>query len=292
MSYPLSAYRTPSFWRHALFSSEPLARVLAAVGGLYLFVEALDFFGIFTRDEHSAWTPVAMVLVSVVYVVITRRPVSRVKYKIPKKDFSYEVVIGDLFESDADIVISSNTTFDTDIASGRISPNSLQGQLAERVFNCKTDEIDRHINNALRGKPSEEAVSPGKKRRYPIGTVVKLTANNRNYYLLAMAELNQHGNAYSDPEMIDAALRGLWDYVAQNGELRDIAIPLVGTGRGRLGLPRKKIVERIAQSFADASRDRVFANKLIIVVRPQDAENFDVNLFEIRDYLTRSLHVA
>jgi hypothetical protein len=64
----------------------------------------------------------------------------------------------------------------------------------------------------------------------------------------------------------------------------------MGTGRGRVDLPRKKMVERIAQSFADASREKIFSNKLIIIIRPEDAESFGVNLFEVRDYLVRSLH--
>jgi hypothetical protein len=65
----------------------------------------------------------------------------------------------------------------------------------------------------------------------------------------------------------------------------------VGTGRGRIQLPRKKIIERIAQSFAYASRERTFANKLTIVIHPSDAAKYDVNLFEVRDYLVGSLDV-
>ena len=56
-------------------------------------------------------------------------------------------------------------------------------------------------------------------------------------------------------------------------------------------LPRKKVIERIAQSFADASQETVFSNRLTIVVRPDDASNFSINLFQVRDYLSQSLHV-
>jgi hypothetical protein len=37
------------------------------------------------------------------------------------------------------------------------------------------------------------------------------------------------------------------------------------------------------QSFANASRDKISSNKLIIVVRPADVEKFYINLFEVRD---------
>jgi hypothetical protein len=43
-------------------------------------------------------------------------------------------------------------------------------------------------------------------------------------------------------------------------------------------------------SCADASRSKMFSNKLIIVFSTEDAEKYDVNLFEVRDFLTRSLH--
>jgi hypothetical protein len=86
------------------------------------------------------------------------------------------------------------------------------------------------------------------------------------------------------------ALDKLWDYMAERGDHGDVVLPLVSTGRGRIQLPRK-IIERIAQSFAYASRERTFANKLTIVIHPGDAAKYDVNLFEVRDYLVGSLDV-
>jgi hypothetical protein len=64
----------------------------------------------------------------------------------------------------------------------------------------------------------------------------------------------------------------------------------MGTGRGRVAYPRKKMIERIAQSFADACSERAFSNKLIIVVRAEEASKFSLNLFQVRDFLGQSLH--
>ena len=50
------------------------------------------------------------------------------------------------------------------------------------------------------------------------------------------------------------------------------------------------MVERIAQSFVDGSTGQIFSNRLCIFIRPQDAESFAVNLYQIRDYLIQSLH--
>ena len=94
---------------------------------------------------------------------------------------------------------------------------------------------------------------------------------------------------------VDASTGAFTQHIALDipprGEMGDVAIPPIGTGRGRLELPRKKVIEMIAQSFADASRERVFANKLAIVISADDASKHEVNFFELRDFLTLSLHV-
>jgi hypothetical protein len=172
-----------------------------------------------------------------------------------------------------------------------IARASLQGQLAIQFFEGQTAEIDRQIEASLAHEQyTENPKRPGKRKEYPIGTVARVSAHGRNFYLLAMSHMNENKNAYSDPKMLDEALERLWENMASKAEIGDIVIPAIGTGRGRVSLPRKKVIEKIAQSFADASVDRTFSNRLIVVVRPEDADRFAVNLFEVRDYLVRSLH--
>lgn len=293
MKYFLNSIKTVSYWRYALFSAAGLGRLLAVTGGIYLLLEMLDFFSMYTRDKYSAYSFFVVITFAALVTVISRRPASKVSYRIPKKDFGYEVLIGDLLNSPAiNIVISTNTTFDTDIASGLINPDSLQGKFTTKFFSGNTIELDRQIAASLDGiEYQDHPAGKGKKRRYPVGTVAKISAHGKTFYLSAMAELNIEGTAKSTPRMIDEALESLWEYIATQGELGDIAIGLIGTGRGRVNLSRKKITEKIAQSFADASQDKTFSNKLTIVVYPGDAERFGVNLFEIRDYLSQSLHV-
>jgi Domain of unknown function (DUF6430) len=237
------------------------------------------------------WTLAAILAGSALHVLYTVRPVRQVEYKVPKKDLCIVVRVGDILSCPGQVVISTNMTFDTDMSSGLIAPSSLQGQLAQRYFNSNTEELDRLIARSLGDLPHDKATSPGKRKRYPIGTVAKVMTHGQNYYLLAMADLNEHGTAKSSVEDVERALDGLWDFIVTKGELGDAVVPLIGTGRGRVQLPRKKMIERIAQSFAYASRERKFANKLTIVIHRDDAKNYDLNLFEVRDYLVRSLDV-
>lgn len=283
---------TTSFWRYALFSKDALMAIAAAVGSLYFLMEFMDFLGIYTKDKYSKFAIFPILGAATIWVVATRRPVSKVTYKVAKSDLVFEVKIGDILAEPGDVVISTSTTFDTELTTGLISPDSLQGQVALKFFNGNTAEIDRQLNIGLKGLSSTvNASAPGKKDEYPIGTVAKVAAGNKTFYFLAMSRMNSHGNASSTLRDVEDSLEKLWEFVANQGNLRDLAVPLIGTGRGRIQTSRKKMAEKTAQSFADASRQKVFCPKLSIMVRPEDAENFQVNLFEIRDYLSRSLQV-
>ncbi len=254
-------------------------------------MEFFDFLGIYTKDRYSGYAIIPIFSFALIYVVITRRPVKRVSYKLPNKDYVVEVRIGDVFGGSNDVIVSTNTTFDTSMADGLIATDSLQGQVAIQFFQSNTDEIDRQLERELANASAQQRDdAPGKKREYPIGTVARVRSHGRTFYFVAMSRLSANGTASSTLRDVEDALESLWKFIVSHGELRDLSIPLMGTGRGRTGYPRKKMVERIAQSFADGSKERIFSNRLSIVVRPEDAENFGVNLYEIRDYLTQSLH--
>jgi len=292
MRYWWDAIRTLSYWRYALFSGEAIAKFMSALGVLYLLVDVADAFKVYTKDKYSNYGLIFLVIPAVIFVIFTRRPVSRVTYKVPKKDYEFEVKIGDLFKESGEIIISSNTTFDTDMSNGLIATSSLQGQVATKFFNAQTVEIDRQIEVSIANEDFIINESrPGKKKQYPLGTVARISAHGKNFYFVAMSHMNSDGTAYSDVRMMDEALESLWTNMARKAELGDIVMPLMGSGRGRVPLPRKKVIERIAQSFADASQDKTFSNKLTIMVRPEDASKFSLNLFQVRDYLSQSLHI-
>lgn len=291
MRYFFESIRTRAYWRYALFSGEAIGQFFAVVGILYLCVDLADAFNIYKKDQHSYYGLIILVVLALMYVLSTRRPLSRVSYKIPQKDFAVEVLIGDLFKLPGEVIISTNSTFDTDMSSGLIAVTSLQGQLATNYFNGQTTEIDRQIEVSLsREQFTINDKRPGNKKEYPIGTAARVSSHGQNFYLVAMSHMDENGNASSNLKMIDEALEKLWVNLASKAEIGDIVMPLIGTGRGRVAYPRKKMIERIAQSFADACSQRAFSNKLIIVVRPEDASKFSLNLFQVRDYLGQSLH--
>ena len=50
------------------------------------------------------------------------------------------------------------------------------------------------------------------------------------------------------------------------------------------------MIALIAESFVDASEQSKFAEHLVVVVRPEDASRFEVNLYDVKDNLEQALY--
>ena len=264
-----------------LFSFSGIRSLFAIFGAIYLVLEALDFFNVYTKSKYSSYAFLIMIVISAIVSIIFRRPISYIFVKLPQRDVRIEVRIGDLFDVTGAIMISANTAFESDVAGGKIDPKSLQGQFTAKYFTGNQNTLISAIKQELSkidGGPI-----------YPMGTTIPINTHGKTFYFTAMATLNDRGNASSTQNDVEQALDGLWNYVRQAGALQELAVPLVGTGRGRIKMSRGKMIELISESFAEASSQGVLTGKLIIVVHPNDASNFQMNLYEIKDRLRQIL---
>lgn len=277
MKFFIDSITSRSYWQYVLMSKSGAESVLAIFGSIWLVVSTLDFFNIYTRDQYASYAFLIFLALSIIGSIILRRPIKSISLSFPQQDFTIEVRVADIFDVTGAVMISSNTSFEADVAGGKISPDSLQGQFTARYFTGSQDELINQIQENL----EERLVTPP----YPMGTTVPVTTHGKTFYLTAMAEMNQQGNARSTPNNIEQALDGLWNYVQESGELQELAIPIIGTGRGRIKTSRKKMISLIAESFVKASANTKFTDRLIIVVRPEDATNFSLNLYDIKDNL-------
>lgn len=282
MRFLLDSITSKAYWQYVLFSRAGAESILAIFGAFWLIVETLDFFKVYTRDEYGPYAFILFLLLSIALAIIFRRPTKSILVSFPQNDFSVEVRIEDLFEVTGAIMISTNTDFEADVAGGKISPDSLQGQFTARYFTGNQNALLEQIRDALKGVPGSAP--------YPMGTTIPITTHGKTFYFTAMAELNEQGNASTTPEYVHLALEGLWKHVREAGELQELAVPVVGTGRGRLKLSRKKMISLIAESFVDASEQNKFAEQLVVVIRPEDATKFKVNLYDVKDHLEKALH--
>lgn len=280
MKYFWDTATSPAYWRYILFSRAGLRTVLAIFGGLWLFIESLDFFGIYTRDQYGSYAFFWVLGIAAVLAIFVRRPIRSIDLSFPERDFCLEVRIGDIFDAAGAVMVSANTMFESDVAGGKISPDSLQGQFTAKYFTGDQNTLIGILNDGLK-----DANGPP----YPMGTTVPVNTHGKTFYFVAMAELNAQGTASATPHDVEQAMKGLWTYVRESGELQELVVPVIGTARGRLNVPRKKMIERIAESFASASAEAKFTDRLVIMVRPEDAKRFQVNLYDIKDHLNHTL---
>lgn len=280
MRYFIDSITSPAYWRYALLSGTGLKTVLAVFGGVWLFIEMFDFFNIYTRDRYGSYAFLFVTAASVLFALLIRRPLASFGLSFPENDLCIEVKIGNLFDAVGAVMISTNTSFECDVAGGKIAPDSLQGQFTAKYFTGDQNSLIKLVDEQLKpiGSPP-----------YPMGTTIPIGTHGKTFYLVAMANLNEHGTASTNLPSVQEALAGLWVKVRESGELQELVVPVVGTARGRLDLPRKKMIEKIAESFIDFSRMGKFTNRLVIMIHPDDAKNFQINLYDIKDHLKHVL---
>ena len=280
MKYLIDTITSPAYWHYVLFSRSGIQTVLSFFGGLWLFIESLDFFNIYTRAKYGSYAFFWVIAISALLAIIFRRPIRSVEIGFPEYDFCLEVRIGDIFDASGAVMVCTNTIFESDVAGGNIAPQSIQGQFTAKYFTGDQNALRRVIEEGLKdldGPP------------YSMGTTIPVNTHGKTFYFVAMAELNEQGTASTTLQAVEQAMRGLWRYVRDSGELQELVVPVIGTARGRINIPRKKMIEKISESFANASIEGKFTDRLVIVVHPNDAKRFQVNLYDIKDHLNHSL---
>ena len=290
MNFHPQSFKTKSYWVYALWSVDSVKTFIAVVGGVWTVADIFDSYKLIDKRALPFYSIILLLLLGLIVVIVTRRPVKKIVYKYPGQDLKIEVRIDGLFRVAGQKVISTNTTFDTDISNGIISLNSLQGQFTQKFYPGELQKLDSELNRGLAGLPyTIVQKQEGKKDRYELGTTVKLKLADQYFYWFAMSDLNNNNNAKTTLKNVNQALDGLWNYIETKGEKADTVMPVIGSGLGRLTTSRKKLIAIIAQSFINASENQIFSNKLIIVVHPNDVEKSGINLFEVKDLLQQYL---
>jgi len=290
MNFIWQSLRTFSYWRYAVLSIDGFKTFLSIIGAAWGIIEVFDYFNLWNRNDFPVFSVYLLLVFAFIVVLVTRRPLRRIEYKLQGRDLCVEVRIGDIFKIRGQKAIGTNTTFDTELSNGIISTASIQGQFTNTYYPQNIPALDAEIERGLIGEQFQQIQKmAGKTQSYPLGTTVKIKQGSETFYLFAMASLNEFNVAETTPDEVIISLSQLWKFISTKGEKEDIVIPLVGTGLGRITTNRKQLLARIAQSFIKASEARIFCNKLTIVIYHGDVKRFGINLFEVRDLLNNYL---
>ena len=214
------------------------------------------------------------------------RPRLKVSGRLNDRDVRIEVVADDVFGLPGALVVGTNTTFET--SDTVIDGRSIQGQFTKKYY-ADIGQLDRDVEAALEGAQPEGIVAGAdaarKQLRYPLGQVALVCPKDRRAYLVAIADLNEHGNAVGTFDGVEGALTGLWEFIAERGPKEDVIMPVLGTGFSRVTAKRDEVVRAIIDSFMVACHGKVFCEKLTVVVWLSDLTEQDLDLEGIGEYL-------
>lgn len=270
-----------------IWSLRCAGHLFAALGLLWSLVQAIDIsFGWNNRNEilpRLFWYSLGT---GMLYALARVWPQGRVSCKLRDQDVTVEIRVADIFSLPGSIIVGTNTTFDTEVSGRLIAESSIQGTFTKKFYSSAT-QLDAELDNALSGESFVEVPGPrvGKRRRYAIGTCIRLHPKGRDAYFLAIANINEHGVAGSNVNNLQSALPKLWEYVATRGLKENLLVPVLGTGFSRLGIPRDRVIHEIILTFLISCSQRTFCDKLTIVVSPQDLARFSISLQELGDFL-------
>ncbi|WP_338678234.1 macro domain-containing protein [Streptomyces sp. SCSIO 30461] len=266
-----------------------LTHTLAAFGLLSGLVQLVVQLFSLTFSEPSLVIAATAVL-SVTWGAIQAFPPVSAARSFGHPGTQVRVVVGDLFDQRAHIVVGFTDTFDTSVADDRvISRSSVQGQLLQHWYAGSQQALDLALTEALERSPVDAVESRadkpfGKLERYPVGTVAVLSHNGRKAFGLAYSHLGNNLVAESSTERLWVSLCRLWEAVYEHGHREPLAIPIIGAALARVDtLSQENLLKMILLSFTAASRDRVVTRELTVVVHPTALH--EINILEIRHFL-------
>lgn len=157
------------------------------------------------------------------------------------------VEFGNLFDKKDQIVIPVNDAFDTLADDHVIATGSVHGQFITHVIGRNVEYLDQMIERELAkipaaGEYGEEKT--GKKRFYPLGTTITVSAAGKTFYLTALTHFE--GNTVKpDLPGYYRALFTLIDYLNSQTAGKTVYLPLMGSGLARLGREKELVLENM-----------------------------------------------
>ena len=193
-------------------------------------------------------------------------------------DVAITLKVCNALENEGALIVPTNSTFDTIMTDDFISEKSLQGQYQIKYYRNRLLELDQLIEQGLADKQYVK-INDGRKtktKRYPIGTVSKISGDNvkKRAYFLVDSDININGIPENcDVSNLSQSLVCLWDCLSIIGNMETYSVPLIGTGHGRVkNASRDEVVKEIVISFLAASREQKITENLIICIHPADYE--------------------
>lgn len=255
--------------------------VLSVFGALWLLLEILSFFQIeeVVKQLKTFWWLFG--IIGTLITIYRSLPKLRYSYKVKNSDVSINLVVGNILELEGSIFVPMNNKFDFDNSGLVMGSNSIIQQFINRNYNGDFEELSQIVKEKLENSRfRNESQNP----EYDLGTVVPINSGDKIYYIVSTSRLNESGRSKTTHEDLIEGLNSFWEYLLINGLNDDLVLPLIGTGRGRIKIPRRNIIKEIVDSFVNCENIN-FCNSLTICIYPKDLKTYIFYFDELTNYI-------
>ena len=247
---------------------------------------------------HDLWeyvfdTPailLCLLLLIAIIVLIIKWPRAKAVYKDDTSDLKVIVECCDLMHQTGLKVIHSVDTFDTALGS-IISPRSLHGAFLQKAKQHGED-IDALIDEQLQlhAPASTDNDLPGRKDRYPLGTVCPIEMGGTQYALVSFTHLQADGSIAVKQREYTEFLKRMWTNLA-NPKIRQDEIDVAVMGNRFVDLPAEFSTEQkidlMLQTFFMVAREKTCCHTLRVCVHTTNVTEVD-----FQNYATIIKHLA
>ena len=200
-------------------------------------------------------------------------------------DTRITVKFGDLFEEDGWKVISVNEYFDSVVDGPHVAENSLHGAMLLRSWAGNAHDFDRQIEESLTDVEPLDIVterrSPGKTKKYEVGTTVTVVAGAQKYLCVALTRTDiKTLQASADLDEYHSTLRSMLKHSRGFCSGQPLNIPLLGGGLARLGVNPRINVNLILLAIFEESKRQKITGEIRVVLDRRHSSQIDLSAIE------------
>lgn len=205
--------------------------------------------------------------------------------------FKLTIEFGNLFCSPnkSIFVIPVNQYFDTQLSNTLVKRDSVMGNFISQFWQDRLNELNGKIEEGLKDEQGEENPNrkDGKKIKYPLGTCAKIFDGGNIYVLVVTTEKDSNDRSILSKKDYPTVIGSLFKFLDSLGKDKKIHMPLFGTGRGRLGRSRQRILSFLIDTLDFKYADLSFPLGVNIIIK--DSYKGSINLNAIASHFKVAL---
>lgn len=264
-------------------------KFFAILGVVELILNVASYFIQNSNGLRLPWTGLIILLIALFALAFfSTKPQYKVSYMLDRTDVKITVQLGDVFSGQGDLVVACNRTFDTSIESQALPANSVQAQYQRKMFSGDVSTLNRALVvelAAFAGESNDNGFDNGKKEKYDVGTMARITHRDGNAYFVAFSETDKRGKRSVSLKNFRKGLVVMWNRFAEIGFPPMLKMPVLCSGTAGLALSREEIIKEIVFSFVNFARAKKIRQNLSIYVNPNDIDCSDFDMRRLAKFL-------